>query len=201
MFIIALVGAFIIAQHPDLCPYLGKPCENSYCCGWDSPDASAACQHENAVCDKTRGICQVGPPSPLVNMINKTYPTPQSDACPAPEIQWFCPTEPTNATGYPTMMACRMKCTTHDCCYPMSLHNASIFADVCGKIPKGPHAGRQCSADNRLGPEGGDGQGGYECKNGGEFRCLVTVPECTNDCDLCTSNCTCQKTQNTEKLC
>jgi hypothetical protein len=205
MFTLALIGT-VLAQHPDPCPYMGKPCANSYNCGWNSPNASGACQHENAVCDKTRGICQVGPPSLLARSFNKTEATPQSDACPAPEIQWFCPTDaartlsPANAISYPTMLACRMNCTTHECCYPMALHNSSILAEVCGKIAKGPHVGRQCTSDNRLGPGGGDNQG-YECRNGGEFRCWISVPECTNDCDLCTSNCTCEKDQNYAKLC
>jgi len=57
-------GVDQVHNHPDPCPYFGKPCAGSHECGWKDPDAgvAAACQHENAVCSQPEGKCMLGPP-------------------------------------------------------------------------------------------------------------------------------------------
>ena len=129
---------------------------------------------------------------------------PQSDACQPPAIKWVCPTD-NRTVYYPSSKACGEACSLKpwdDCCYPVNLHTNTTHGDVCSAIPDGPYKGKQCTPDNLLGPGGGGIHGeGYECRNGGEFECLVFVPECQNDCDLCKSDCKCDKYENVVKIC
>merc|ERR1712194_957919 len=132
---------------------------------------------------------------------------PQSDVCKPLAIKWVCPTG--NQTHYyPNSAACSSSDSCklgpgEDCCYPVNAAG-NLTNDVCGKISSGPYAGKQCTPDGVLGP-GGSGihGGGYECRNGGEFNCLVFAPECQiGDCDLCTSDCdNCTKEENVVKIC
>merc|ERR1711907_730883 len=164
--------------------------------------ALAKCTEDSECCTKMCLILNASLPCYCQDPQCPNQLCPQTDACQPAAIKWKCPT---NMTGeYESSNQCSLACNLQpwdDCCYPISTHSNSS-TNVCSKIPHGPYQGKQCTPDNLLGPGGGGIHGeGYECRNGGEFRCQVIVPECHNDCDLCKSDCKCDKYENVVKIC